>query len=168
MQYRRNHDGSHYFFTVVTAERQKLLTQPRHIQRLRTAFQREMQRHPFAMEAIVVLPDHLHCLWQLPDGDTDYSGRWSRIKRYFSTGFQETARPNTRSRLAKRELNIWQRRFWEHRIRDEADWRRHMDYIHYNPVKHGHCQSPWDWQYSSLRRCEALGWYAPGWGVAKS
>jgi len=164
MQYQRDRNGSHYFFTLVTAERQPLLTRPDHIQRLRTAFQREMHRHPFAIEAIVILPDHLHCLWRLPSGDADYSGRWSRIKRYFSTGFRDSAAAKTHSRLAKRELHIWQRRFWEHRIRDESDWRRHMDYIHFNPVKHGYCTSPWDWPHSSLRKCEARGWYSRGWG----
>jgi len=165
VHYRRDRNSSHYFFTLVTEQRQPLLTLPDNIVRLRTAFHREKSAHPFEMDAAVVLPDHLHCLWQLPDGDTDYSGRWARIKRYFSIGCIGPTLANSASRSAKRERPIWQRRFWEHRIRDEEDWRRHMDYIHYNPVKHGHATDPWTWPYSSLKQCAARGWYPENWCV---
>ena len=166
MHYRRDQGGGHYFFTLVTEKRQPLLTLPDNINRLREAFRREKIAHPFDLDAVVVLPDHLHCLWQLPEGDSDFSGRWARIKRYFSIGCVGVVLVSNASRLAKREKAVWQRRFWEHRIRDEADWRRHMDYIHYNPVKHGHVSDPWAWPHSSLRQCAARGWYAEGWGAS--
>ncbi len=166
MRYRRDKEAHHYFFTLVTEQRQPLLTLPENIDLLRTAFQREKTAHPFEMDAVVILPDHLHCLWLLPENDTDYSKRWARIKRYFSTGCTGITLIPSASRLAKRERPVWQRRFWEHRIRDEEDWRRHMDYIHYNPVKHGHAASPWDWPHSSLRQCAARGWYPENWSVA--
>jgi putative transposase len=112
----------------------------------------------------VILPDHLHVLFQLPEGDSDYSTRWMSIKRGFSSGFE--ARATSRSKQTKREKGIWQRRFWEHRIRDEDDWRRHMDYIHFNPVKHGYCAAAREWRYSSFRRCVANGLYDADWGRA--
>ena len=166
MRYRRDKEAHHYFFTLVTEQRQPLLTLPENIDRLRTAFRREMTSHPFEMDAVVILPDHLHCLWLLPENDTDYSKRWARIKRYFSVGCIGVTLSTSASRIAKRERPVWQRRFWEHRIRDEEDWRRHMDYIHYNPVKHGHATSPWDWPHSSLRQCAARGWYPENWSIA--
>ena len=169
MRYRRDKTlGGRYFFTLVTEHRQALLTLPENIERLRESFRRERQRHPFLIDAMVVMPDHLHCLMVLPEGDTDYSGRLARIKRYFSIGCRGAAIPVNASRAAKRERPVWQRRFWEHLIRDDEDWRRHMDYIHYNPVKHGHAFSPWEWPYSSLRRSAERGWYEPGWGLSVS
>ena len=165
MHYRRDRTaGGTYFFTVVTERRQPLLTLPGNIERLRESFGRERKRHAFEIESIVVLPDHLHCIWVLPGGDSDYSGRWARIKRYFSMGCAGVDAPASVSRKAKREHNVWQRRFWEHLIRDDADWRRHIDYIHYNPVKHGYAASPWEWPYSSLQRCAEQGWYPQKWG----
>ena len=165
MRYRRNYEGSLYFFTVVTEQRQKLLTLPDNINRLREAFRREIHAHCFGLDVVVILPDHLHCLWCLPDDDYDYSGRWARIKRYFSRGCVGSTIKTSASRRRKRELSIWQRRFWEHRIRDEDDWRRHMDYIHYNPIKHGYVASSWDWPYSSLRKCAERGLYPDNWCV---
>ena len=167
MQYRRSRvAGGWYFFTVVTYKRQPLLTIPTNIERLRNAFRREKERYPFQIDAIVILPDHLHVLWRLPPGDSDYSGRWSRIKRYFSTGCVGVTVPPTASRQRKRERSVWQRRFWEHTIRDEEDWRRHMDYIHYNPVKHGHCEAVREWPYSSFMRWVEKGVYPPDWGAS--
>ncbi|MDO8990419.1 MAG: transposase [Sideroxyarcus sp.] len=163
MHYRRDKSAHCYFFTLVTERRQPLLTLPDNIERLRAAFRREKSTHPFGMDAVVILPDHLHCIWQLPNDDTDYSGRWARIKRYFSVGCAGAILPNSESRSAKRERPIWQRRFWEHRIRDDDDWKRHMDYIHFNPVKHGHANDPWTWPYSSLQQCAARGWYPENW-----
>jgi Transposase and inactivated derivatives len=156
MDYRRFYQpGARYFFTVVTDGRQPLLID--HIERLRDAFRLGMSRQPFAVEAIVVLPDHLHTIWRLPEGDADFSTRWMIIKRKFSAGIpMGRIRP---SQCAKRERGIWQRRFWEHYLRDEADWQRHVDYIHYNPVKHGYVARAGDWPYSSFHRAVAAGSY---------
>jgi putative transposase len=165
MQYRRfRQQGGSYFFTVVTYQRQRILTHQDNIYRLRTAFKREVAKYPFTIEAIVILPDHLHCLWTLPPGDDDYSSRWGRIKRYFSTGCVNAGKEISPSRLKKREKAIWQRRFWEHTILNEIDWQRHMDYIHYNQVKHGHVSAPIVWPHSSFKRCVQKGWYSEQWG----
>jgi putative transposase len=138
MQYRRFYrDGGIYFFTVVTHGRKRLLTQPEAIDRLRQSFRHVMQTRPFVLEAVVVLPDHLHCIWHMPKGDSDFSMRWMLVKRHFSIHFDA-------SRNVRREKEIWQRRLWEHCVRDEDDWRRHMDYIRYNPVKHGYVARPVD------------------------
>ena len=164
MHYRRNQQpGACYFFTLVTYQRQPLLTQ-KNIDRLRLAFKREMQKRPFNIEAIVILPDHLHALWVLPENDNDYSTRWSNIKRFFSIGCEQSLSKISNSRQNKREKNIWQRRFWEHTIRDQQDWRKHMDYIHYNPVKHGYVESPADWPNSSFKQNVAKVWYQEDWG----
>ncbi len=166
MKYRRSKQtGGCYFFTVVTYQRQPLFSIPENIDRLRIAFKREIKKHPFTIDAIVILPDHLHALWRLPVGDNDYSTRWSRIKRYFSTGCIGVRKEQSASQLNKREKPIWQRRFWEHLIRDETDWRRHMDYIHYNPIKHALAQSPSEWPHSSFKQCVEKGWYQPEWGA---
>jgi putative transposase len=168
VQYRRSQQaGSCYFFTLVTYQRQNILLLPDNIERLRVAFKREREKYPFTLDAIVILPDHLHALWRMPEGDKDYSARWSRIKRYFSTACVGVARKPSASRSGKREKAVWQRRFWEHTIRDENDWRMHMDYIHYNPVKHNYAEVPEKWPYSSFKRCVRRGWYAPGWGATE-
>jgi putative transposase len=120
---------------------------------LRQAFRAVMRARPLHVDAMVILPDHLHCLWRLPPGDADYSGRWREIKKHVS-----------RHMAPQYDLPIWQRRFWEHTIRDEVDWHRHMDYIHYNPVKHGLVARPADWPWSSFRATVAKGWYEPDWG----
>lgn len=167
MRYRRNKtDGGCYFFTLVTDHRQSLLTLPDNIGRLRDAFKREQKSNPFSIDAIVILPDHVHFIIRLPENDSDYSGRISRIKRYFSIGCKGINVLTSTSKGSKRELPVWQRRFWEHLVRDDEDWRRHMDYIHYNPVKHGFVNYPWDWPYSSLEKCEKRGWYDRGWAVS--
>ncbi len=152
--------GGRYFFTVVTHGRQPVLTETPVLARLKEAFQRVKGSQPFDIEAIVVLPDHLHCLWRLPEGDGDFSSRWRLIKRHVSAGVPVGV--NERGEKA-----VWQRRYWEHLIRDEEDWRRHMDYIHYNPVKHGYVTSPAEWPHSSFRRCVERGWYATDWGRAE-
>lgn len=158
MEYRRCYQtGARYFFTVVTENRRPLLVD--HIDRLREAFRLCRSRYEFEIEAIVVLPDHLHTLWRLPEGDADYSKRWMVIKRKFSSGF--AARTVSESKTKKREKGIWQRRYWEHCIRDEDDWCNHIDYIHFNPVKHGYVAKPQDWPYSSLRQAIDKGWYLP-------
>lgn len=168
MRYRRLHQpGGSYFFTLVTHQRQPLFSISENIERLRTAFKKEKQKHPFIIDAIVILPDHLHTLWSLPEDDDDYSTRWSRIKRYFSTGCVGSQAMQSASRQKKREKPVWQRRFWEHAIRDKNDWQRHMDYIHYNPVKHGHARIAGEWPYSSFKRCVQKGWYPSDWGTTE-
>ncbi len=160
MEYRRDRTaGGSYFFTLVTFDRRPILID--NIARLRQAFRHVRQNHPFSIEAIVILPDHLHAMWSLPEGHSDYSTRWHLIKRFFSIGFSNSS-PNTRGEKA-----IWQKRFWEHRIRDSDDWRHHADYIHYNPVKHGYVQSPIQWRYSSFHRFLAEGIYSPNWGESE-
>ena len=133
---------------------------------MKKAFETVKDRHPFTVDAIVLLPDHLHCIWTLPQGDDDFSKRWMLIKGKFTRlcddPFKGTLSP---SRIEKRELNVWQRRFWEHQIRDEMDYKRHVDYIHYNPVKHGLASSPLAWRFSSFRRYVKAGAYHPEWGV---
>ena len=156
MEYRRFYKtGARYFFTVVTAKRKPLLVE--HIDCLKNAFRLCLKRHPFEIEAIVVLPDHLHTLWKLPEGDDDFSKRWMVIKRNFSTGFINL-NPGT-SQIKKREKGIWQRRFWEHYIRDERDWINHFNYIHFNPVKHGYVESPEDWPHGSYKKAVERGFY---------
>ncbi|MGM0659230.1 MAG: REP-associated tyrosine transposase [Pseudomonadota bacterium] len=150
--------GGSYFFTLVTRRRRAIFGDQYAIDALRSAMRQVRRNRPFDVEGIVVLPDHLHCILRLPEGDTDFSGRWREIKKACS----RSVAPISDHR---RERTLWQRRFWEHAIRDRNDWRRHMDYIHYNPVKHGLVTHPGDWPWSSLRRCIALGWYSPDWGA---
>ncbi len=161
--YRRNFlPGGSFFFTVNLADRRlRLLT--RHIHSLRNAFRDVRARYPFVIEAIVVLPDHLHAIWTLPEGDSDFSVRWRLIKSTFSRGLPRGEWISA-SRAAKGERGIWQRRYWEHTLRDERDFARHMDYIHFNPVKHGHAATVRDWPYSSFRRMVRLGIYPIDWG----
>jgi putative transposase len=165
MRYRRDYRGNTYFFTLVTFDRQPILRGSQEVARLRSAFRAIRATHPFEISAMVVLPDHLHCIWQLPDDDSDFAERWMLIKRHFSLTTPATEEVVSQSRRLKRERAIWQRRYWEHRIRDEDDFARHLDYIHYNPVKHGYVASPWDWAYSSLAACARRGWYLPNWGT---
>ena len=168
MRYRRSQQqGGSYFFTVVTYGRQPLFSIQDNIGRLRIAFKREMGKYPFCIDAVVVLPDHLHAIWRLPENDNDYSSRWSRIKRYVSVGCVGAQEGQAPSRQKKREKSVWQRRFWEHAICDEDDWQHHMDYIHYNPVKHGYVQTPQEWPYSSFARCVEKGWYPANWGATE-
>ena len=142
--------GGCYFFTVALANRQHaLLTE--NIVALSHAFAQTKQQLPFHIDAIVVLPEHLHAVLTLPEGDCDFSNRWRLIKGTFSAHFSNTEL-RSRSRTLKGERGIWQRRFWEHALRDEGDYQRHVDYIHYNPVKHGYVSRVVDWPYSSFHR----------------
>jgi putative transposase len=163
IQYRRHFQaGGSYFFTVNLANRRlRLLTE--HIDALRAAFRYTLDRHPFTLDAIVVLPEHLHAIWTLPPGDADFPTRWRLIKSHFSRALPPQERRSA-SRLAKGERGIWQRRYWEHALRDKADFERHADYIHFNPVKHGHVNRVVDWAYSSFHRDVRQGVYAPDWG----
>ena len=149
--YRRSRiAGASYFFTVNLADRsQTLLTD--HIGLLRSAFEYTRERHPFIVDAIVVLPEHIHAIWTLPEGDSDFALRWRLIKTVFSRGLP-LGEHRSGSRERKGERGIWQRRYWEHLIRDEADFSRHVDYIHINPVKHGLVPQVAAWPYSSFHR----------------
>jgi putative transposase len=154
--------GSVFFFTVVLAERSSNLLVDR-IDRLRKVYRTVQQRQPFETIAVCVLPDHIHALWALPEGDADFSTRWSLIKSGFSRGL-DRARSLSASKVAKREKGIWQRRYWEHAIRDDADFERHVDYIHFNPVKHGYVARVADWPHSSFHRYVERGLLAQDWG----
>jgi putative transposase len=160
--YRRNFvPGGSFFFTVNLADRrQSLLTA--HIGLLRAAFRETRERHPFTIDAIVVLPEHLHTVWSMPDGDADFATRWRQIKSAFSRNVASDE-PVSPSRAARGERGIWQRRYWEHTIRDEEDYVRHIDYVHINPVKHGLVKRVCDWGPSSFHRHVELGVYPADW-----
>lgn len=163
MHYRRVFTlGASYFFTVALQDRRSgLLTNK--INELRHAFSLAIKNYPFVIDGIVVLPDHMHILMTLPPHDANYSQRLGLIKSAFSRQLESSEKISP-SRKSKRERGIWQRRFWEHIIRDELDYCRHMDYIHYNPVKHGYAKTPSEWPYSSLHRYINLGILPRNWG----
>ncbi len=167
MQYRRAKvSGGTYFFTVVTSDRRPLFQDPEHIAILRQSFRSVRTKHPFIIDAAVILPDHLHCIWTLPEGDANFSTRWRLIKGHFSRHYpRESTEVISLSRQSKQERNVWQRRFWEHCIRDELDLANHLDYIHYNPVKHGWVKAPKDWPYSSFHRYVNQGYYPHSWAA---
>ena len=140
--------GGTFFFTVTLADR-RANTLTTHVDLLRETFRVTQRQRPFTIEAIVILPDHLHTLWTLPPDDTNYAARWQAIKTRFT---QQVAALGHLPRHANSEPRLWQRRYWEHCICDETDWARHMDYIHFNPVKHGHGPRVADWPHSSFHR----------------
>jgi len=150
VNYRRNFvPGGTFFFTVTLADRSsKVLVE--HVDLLRNALRAARRERPFAIDAIVILPEHLHAIFTLPPEDFDFSGRWRRIKGHFSTAL--IAASTDLKRRPNGNLGLWQRRFWEHTIRDEGDFARHVDYIHFNPVKHALVQRVRDWPYSSFHR----------------
>lgn len=154
--------GGTYFFTVNLLERRRTLLFDR-VDDLRHAFRAARLARPFVIEAIVVLPDHLHCLWRLPEGDADNATRWRHIKSSFSRCIQPGERRSLRRR-AKGERGIWQRRYWEHLIVDEEDFRRHVDYIHFNPVKHGYVMRAVEWPHSSIHAAIRRGALPEDWG----
>lgn len=156
--------GGVYFLTLTLANRREngLVA---YIDALRQSLQREHQHSAFSLQAWVVLPEHMHLLMRLPDGDHDFSNRIRRIKGNFSR-LLPRAEPLRPSLQAKGERGIWQRRFWEHVIRDEQDWQRHFDYIHYNPVKHGHVDRVRDWPHSSFHAHVERGIYPLDWACA--
>lgn len=160
--YRRNFvPGGSFFFTVNLANRRsRRLVES--IDLLRGAFRLVRARRPFTLDAIIVLPDHLHAIWTLPPGDADYATRWQLIKAAFSRGI-EPVEHRSKSRAAKGERGIWQRRYWEHTLRDESDFAHHCDYIHFNPVKHGYVRTANEWPHSSLHRFVKLGIYPLDW-----
>ena len=155
--------GATWFFTVGLAERRGANLLVERVDALGAAFRAVRSRHPFHLDAVVVLPDHLHCVWTLPDGDSDYSTRWGLIKANFSRRIEQGERRSS-SRLKRGERGIWQRRFWEHFIRDDADYAHHVDYIHWNPVKRGYVSHVADWPHSSFHRHVVAGAYPRDWG----
>jgi putative transposase len=164
MRYRRaNAAGGTYFFTVNLADRSSTLLID-HVDLLRDVMREVQSRHPFFIDAIVILPDHLHALWTLPLDDAAFAMRWRLIKAGFSRGLPPTEW-RTLSRLRKGERGIWQRRYWEHQIEDDEDYARHVDYIHINPVKHGHAIRPMDWNHSSIHRYVKNGTVPAHWAI---
>jgi putative transposase len=167
MRYRRvKVPGGTYFFTLVTEGRRTIFNDPLAVALFEAGLNRVKERHPFIIDAYVVLPDHIHTLWTLPENDDDFSMRWRLIKEAFTKSFVRHRTPLARStsRIAKGEQPIWQRRFWEHTIRDEDDYAAHVDYIHYNPVQHGLVVAARDWPHSSFAAWVERGLYEPHWG----
>jgi len=158
--------GGTFFFTVVSYRRRPFLTEARSRQALRQAFEHTRVRFPFRQEAVVLLPDHLHCLWTLPEGDADFSVRWKVIKFRFdrlylgSVGSEATVGDSGRRR---RERGLWQRRFWEHTVRNAREFEILCNYIHYNPVKHGYATCPHAWPFSTFGKCVAMRRYPADW-----
>jgi REP-associated tyrosine transposase len=150
--------GGCYFFTANLLERRDSELLTRHIDRLRAAVRTVRRARPFTVDSWVVLPDHLHCVWTLPPGDDDFSTRWRVIKTIFARSLPVTERRSD-ARRRYRERGIWQRRFWEHSIRDDADFAAHVDYVHFNPVKHGYVAHVAEWPYSMPKACVRRGLY---------
>ncbi len=156
--------GATYFFTVNLADRQSALL-IEHIDDLRAAIRHVRHHHPFRIDAMTVLPDHLHAVWTLPPDDADYSLRWRLTKSFFSRRIPHGEHRRA-SRVAKKERGLWQRRYWEHLIRDDDDLQRHVDYTHFNPVRHGHVTRVADWPHSTFHREVREGRLPLDWGVA--
>ncbi len=169
--YRRRYvPGGTYFFTVVTHLRRRILTTGLARECLRDAIAEVRAKRPFEIVATVLLPDHLHAIWTLPDDDADYSLRWGQIKEKFTREYLrrggDEVTPDA-SRRRKRERGVWQHRFWEHVVRDEGDLTRCMDYIHWNPVKHGQAERTADYPWSSFQQFVTLGEYTEDWGAGE-
>ena len=163
---RSKEEGGIYFFTVVTFHRIPILTEEKARGILHNAWENTRLRFPFETKAICLLPDHLHCILKLPERDANYSLRWGEIKRLFTKGYLNEIGPGEErnaSRIKRGEAAIWQRRFWEHMIETEDDLETHLDYIHYNPVKHGYVTRAADWAFSSFHRYVREGIYALDW-----
>jgi putative transposase len=166
-EYRRmDAPGGTFFLTLVTYERTPLFTERTNVELPRTIIGSVQRERPFAFPGAVILPDHLHLIWELPAGDTDFSTRVGLLKARFTKALGD--QPATRGRVSAsrrrhRERFVWQRRFWEHTIRDEEDFETHMDYMHYNPVKHGLARCPHAWPYSSFHHWVRAGRYPADW-----
>jgi putative transposase len=167
--YKRNYvPGGTYFFTVVTHERRPFFTTEIARTCLRDAIAKQQAKRPFEMVAVVLLPDHLHTIWTLPPGDDDFSIRWAGIKEAFSREYLKNGGLEgslSNSRKKHRERAIWQRRFWEHTCRDEDDLKRFLDYLHWNPCKHGLAKNVKDYAYSTFQQFVKLGEYDENWGT---
>ena len=159
MKYRRVYvPGGTYFFTLVTHNRKPIFSDLEAVETLRMAFKYIMPRFPYSIVATVIMPDHIHAVWTLPEGDSDFSTRWRLIKSCFTRNWTNR----------HKGVSVWQHRFWEHLIRNEKDLERHVEYIHYNPVKHGLVNSPSDWPYSSFSRFVKEGLYPANWGEGEN
>ena len=159
--------GGSFFLTVVTERRRAILCTDLGRAGLRAAFLDCQRQWPFRLDAMVLLPDHFHAIVVLPPDDTDYSKRVGLIKKRFTQTWLAAGgaeQPRSLSRQRHRRRGVWQRRFWEHTLRDERDYINHLNYIHFNPVKHGHVACPCDWPYSSFHRWVKRGLYEPHWG----
>jgi len=159
--------GGTFFFTVVIFLRRTFFARESSRRILIQAIREVQELYPLTIEALVLLPDHLHSLWTMPEGDKDFAKRWGLIKAKFSKRTREFFHQEdlvSPSRQKRRETTIWQRRFWEHAIRDERDFQKHFDYIHYNPVKHGLVSRARDWPYSTFHRFVRQGIYPDDWG----
>ncbi len=167
VEYRRAKvEGATYFFTVNCAERHRNHLLVTHIDLLRQVFRKVRDDHPFTIDAMVVLPDHLHCIWTLPPGDADYKIRWALLKAGFSRDIPP-GEQRSQSRMKRGERGIWQRRYWEHLIRGDRDFEQHVEYIHWNPVKHGWVKQVKDWPHSSFHTYVRRGIVPENWaGVA--
>lgn len=169
--YRRaNAEGACYFFTVNTLHRQPILVNEDVRVALREAIKTTRTTLPFTIDAWVLLPDHLHCLWTLPSGDADFATRWKLIKtkvtQQCGVGLMRDELMTSR-RKKKQQGSIWQNRYWEHQIRDQRDFALHADYIHWNPVKHGHVKCVADWPYSSFHRYVKQGICPQNWATGE-
>lgn len=168
--YRRAYvPGGTFFFTLKMERNSPNFSNPARIEMLGVILREARARWPYITHAIVVLPDHLHTIWSLPPGDTNYSTRWAWIKKEFTRRHLATGgveQPTSESRQRNRRRGVWQRRFWEHTIESEEDFEAHFDYIHWNPVKHGYVRCPSDWRYSSFHRWVNQGVYPPDWGCS--
>jgi putative transposase len=157
MKYRRLRiEGGCYFFTVVTHKRRPIFSEQGNVDLLMRSLRRVQEHHPFELTAHIVLPDHLHMLWDLPDGDDRFSTRWRLIKEAFTRAYRKhagSAEP------------VWQHRFWEHAICNQKDFADHLDYIHFNPVRHGYAKSPAEWPHSSYSAWVDRGVYERWWGT---
>jgi putative transposase len=167
-RYIRNYaPGGIYFFTVVTYDRRPILTEGVNRSLLHAAVSEVRHQHPFTVIAIILLPDHLHTVWSLPPGDCDFSIRLKKVKelftkRYLVAGGQEGQR--TPSQKHRGQRGVWQPRFWEHTVRDEADLAHCVDYVHWNPVKHGLVAQVRDYPWSTFHRFVKEGFYSEDWG----
>ena len=156
--------GGTYFFTLTLFKRSNNDLLIRNINELRAAVKKVKQRQPFKIHAWVVLPEHLHCMLELPAGDHGFDVRWRLIKSGFSKAIPKTE-PRSDVRRKRGERGIWQRRYWEHVIKDDLDYQRHMDYVHFNPVKHGLVEQVKDWPYSTFHSLVKDGVYPLDWGA---
>jgi putative transposase len=168
--YRRAHvPGGSFFFTVVTYDRVPLFADDRGRRVLGSLLREAKKRWLFTINAIVLLPEHLHVIWSLPSGDTAYSTRWAWIKKEFTKEWLEVGgaeKPVTAGRSRERRRGVWQPRFWEQTLESEDDFEHHFDYVHYNPVKHRHVYRPRDWPWSSFHRWVRAGVYAADWACS--
>jgi putative transposase len=164
---RAQQSGGTFFFTLTAYRRKRILLDTPIINALRESLRDTRKANPFEIAAWVLLPDHMHFIWRLPAGDSDYSRKLGRVKAGVSRrvkGQYGRQRAAQESRIRRRESTIWQRRFWEHQIRNDEDLKAHLDYLHYNPVKHGLVSRVRDWPYSSFHRYVRQGFYGEDWG----